>query len=343
MRYKWNLFNNFITDSLNKSNHSNISLIIQIILFLILLSFTEPFVLSNETSDIVVLIKAKIDAIRIKENPPKIKITDEQLKVADANKILEALVNYEKDPEWEVRHTTHLFIVKIANLQSENIKVRQEVVKRLAEAVYDKTDGGAGTLLKAFKEKDFNDGTKTLIRNRMSNINEGIVGGSITVWLCGIANIQEELPRLKELLIDEEAYANSSKNISKWYYTTAWAARLARARMGVKEDISKCIFLLESEIKKDPGKIHYMLDYLGYIRQPESIKCINSYLNSDLRLPSTNPGMLGEPVSGYVIDILADNLKDFPIKKEPGRGYKQEQIETARKWMSEHKKWQIIR
>ena len=59
-----------------------------------------------------------------------------------------------------------------------------------------------------------------------------------------------KLPQLKEFLIDEEDYDKNSKYMKIWYYTTAWTARLARARIGVKEDIEKCISLLESEIKR---------------------------------------------------------------------------------------------
>ena len=318
------------------------NLIKYIIVLLIILSLTEQFSVSNEKLSFDELVSSNIESARVRENPPAIKITDEQIKAADPNKILEDLLSYEKDQDSRVRSRTHRFIVRVANLHPDNVIVRQEVTKRLVMAEFDMSDRGAYRMMN-LTAKDFNNQSKTLIRQALINANLGKTGGDPSVWLCGIANIQEELPQLKEFLIDEEDYDKNSKYMKKWYYTTAWTARLARARMGVKEDIEKCISLLESEIKKNPYEIHSMLNYLEYIRQPESIKCLESYLNSDLRLPRTNPDEPGELISNYIIEILIDNLENFPIKKNVLRAYSPEQIDIARKWMSEQKEWQIIR
>ncbi|MBN2181412.1 MAG: hypothetical protein JW715_05825 [Sedimentisphaerales bacterium] len=313
------------------------------ILSMVLFASITEIVQCKEESNIEDLMKARIESARIRENPPEIKITDEQLKAADPNKLLDILAPYEEDTESFVRSVTHINIVKIANLHPDNTKVRQEVVRRLTEATYNRNDKPAGRLLMTFTAKDFSEPSKALIRQAMDNVNTGVVGGSLCVWLCGIADLQEEMPRLEKLMINEVAY-NKDPNMRyapKWYYTTGWAARLARARMGVKEDIEICVSLIEEEIDKNNN--FQLLDKLGYIRRPEAIKSLKKYLDSDKRLPRINENTPGSPYADYVLDILIDSLENFPIEKKPGRGYRSEQIETARKWMSKQSKWIIRR
>ncbi len=82
---------------------------------------------------------------------------------------------------------------------------------------------------------------------------------------------------------------------------------------------------------------------IGYIRQPEAIEFLKTYVFSDETIGQVSPPVPGEPVASYVIDILADCLENFPIEKRKGRGYKPEEMDLCRKWMSEQKEWKIIR
>jgi len=86
-----------------------------------------------------------------------------------------------------------------------------------------------------------------------------------------------------------------------------------------------------------------ILPQIAYIRQPEGIEYLNRYLDSDLRLPPTDPVEKGEPVARWVLDMLAGCIKDFPVEKKPGRSYAQDDVETARKWMADKSNWKIIR
>jgi hypothetical protein len=54
----------------------------------------------------------------------------------------------------------------------------------------------------------------------------------------------------------------------------------ARARMGVKEDILRCIDLVESHPDED-YRVTWLLHGLSYVRQPEVINYLQKYLNSD--------------------------------------------------------------
>lgn len=314
---------------------------IMILIFLIIsLFFTLSVRTQGEEKDIAELLRACMEQHRgpARKITKSVNITDELLQKSDPNKILDVLAPYENDPEWSVRHTNHLIIASLADIHPSP-KIRQEVATRLVKAALNKADGSAGTLLMEFRERDFNDTSKNIIREYISKD----TAGTLVVKLCGIANIKESLPRLEKLLIDEVKYQNdpNMKYGTPWYYTTEWHARLARARMGVKEDIDKCVNLIEREI--NINKKWQLLDNLGYIRQPKAIESLKKYTLSNLRLPSTTDKKEGELYASYIINILADNLENFPIPKREQRGYKQDQIELCRKWMSEQKEWKIIR
>jgi len=314
-------------------------------LLLIALIFQVNSAIAEEKVDVFKLLKAKMEHARgpARELTIDIRITDEQLKEADPHKVLALLAPYEKDSEWPVRHMTHYCIVRVANIHPTT-QVRQEVAKRLVEAEINGTDRGAFRLLMDFASKDFNDQSKALIRQALTQANIGKVGGDPSIWLCGVANMQDQLPHLKKLLIKEVAYRSDPKmrHLPKWYYTSGWAARLARARMGVKEDIDKCLELVDT-VENVDRKVTILLHHVGYIRQSAAIEYLKRYFLSDLRLSATNPGGLGEPVSNYLMPILADCLSNFPVKKRKARSYTKEEIELCRKWMSEQKKWVIIR
>ena len=112
--------------------------------------------------------------------------------------------------------------------------------------------------------------------------------------------------------------------------------------MGIKDDIDKCIELSESE-KDENERVLRILPNIGYIRQPESVKYLNKYLQSDKRLLPTNPGSLGESYASRILHIFAESFENFPIQKREQRGYRQDQIDLCRKWMAEQKEWKIIR
>lgn len=281
-------------------------------------------------------------AIQIRNNKHFKGISDEQLKAADPQAVLSLLAPYEKDPAWTVRRLAHLYGVRLADLHPIP-EVRQEVTKRLVEAIVNPDLHWSPQPYKwllTFKAGDFNSQTKTLIRQSL--MKDRHIDQKSLVLIVGVANIREELPRLKKLLIDEVAYKNDPNSFTKWYYTLGWKARLARARMGVEEDINRCIELVETEKFKGLGALNLLHD-LAYIRQPATIDVLKEYVFSDERLSPVKPTAPGEPVAAYVIDILADCISNLPIKKRDGRGYKQDEIELCRKWMSEQTEWEIIR
>jgi len=276
-------------------------------------------------------------------NKPFDGISDAELQTVDPQLLLSLLEPYEKDPVWMVRRLAYLYEVRLARLQPRP-EVRQEVVKRLIEGLITGRSKQATKWLLSFKAEDFSDATKEMIREALAQADIDKVGGAPSIWLCGVANMKDQLPRLKKLLINEVAYSSdpNMRHFPKWYYTSGWAARLARARIGVKEDIQKCIELVEKEAESNDR--HFMLLHdIGYIRQPAAINYLRQYLESDKRLPSVRAGTPGEPVSNYVMSILAESLRNYPVKRKEARNYTEQEIDRCRKWMSQQTTWQIIR
>lgn len=271
-------------------------------------------------------------------------INHQRLKTDDPCQILEILGKYENDPCWPVRKLAYLYEVELANLQPTK-EIRHEVSKRLVNALIDPNSGLSGdasSWLLTFREGDFSVESKKRIKDALLTKERPGIG---LIKIAGVAGTKETLPRLGELLIDEDVYRNNpnpNNQIRKWYYAVGWNARLARARMGIKGDIEKCIRLVDSEPHRGIGALTPLND-IGYIRQPEAIEFLKSYVFSDETIGQVELTVPGEPVASYVMGILTDCLENFPIKKKEQRGYTQEEIELFRKWMSEQKEWKIIR
>jgi len=285
-----------------------------------------------------------------RQNKPYVDISDAELKTGDPHLLLTLLEPYEKDPIWIVRRTAYFYEMKVARLHP-TAEVRQEVTKRLVEASITGSMKGATEWLLTFGQEDFSQQSKDLIREGLAKADIDKVGGDPSIWLCGVANMKDQLPHLKKLLINEVAYRSDPKmrHLPKWYYTSGWAARLARARMGVEDDIVKCIQLSDSLLRpngyfEERANIPEvkLLNDISYIAQPASIRYLQGYLQSDKKLLGPH-GKPWEPVASYVLDLLARRLKNFPIKRKRARFYSLDEIQRAREWMVQQKEWKIIR
>jgi len=295
-----------------------------------------------ESADISESLAANMEKMRNKE--PLSKITDEQLKAADPQQILSNLAAYENDPDWTVKRLAFRYEYQLANAQPTK-EIRQEVACRLVSEIITTKENPVTVYgwLTTFQEKDFSEKTRRLIHEQM---NKGIK--THVVLLCGIANMPEELPRLEKLLIDELAYEQKMQKEGHkgnyWYYTLGWRARLARARMGVKADIAKCIELIDTQ-KENYDLPTFLFPDLGYIRQPETMEYLKGYLYSDKKLPSDiSPELEGTPYAVWAMHILANSLENFPVKARESTGfYPPSELEIAKKWASEQTTWKIIR
>lgn len=310
-----------------------------IIIVLSFLLFPLQLVLSQEMTDIELTIREKIEnSLDPNQTPSKtVNITDDQLKTVNPQRLLEFLMSYDKNQSFFTRRLALLYEVRLAN-SHPTTQIRQEVTKRLVEGLIEKKSSISNNCyewLLTFKKDDFNKNSKEILRTAIATKNSS----SRILLIIGIADIKEILPRLQELAIDEKN--DRPDPTRKWYYKINWAARLAMARMGIKEEITKCIEMAESEQDSDE-RVKRVLPKIGYIRQPEAIEYLKKYLESSKRLPDID-NRPGPTYASRVVHILAESLENFPIKQKDARDYKEEEIALCRKWMSEQKEWKIIR
>jgi hypothetical protein len=250
------------------------------------------------------------------------------LRRADPKVVLKTTAPYEKDPSPEVRHLAYTLTWEAG--RRGDAAVRQQALERQLDAVADPSplvSQHAAKRVLDFPADAFTDKSKAALRTRLA---EPAPRREI-VLAAGLAGLRDELPRLEALLIDESAYERGPHS-GRWYGTSGWAARLARARLGVDADTARAIELVEAE-PDVVTRVTLLLKDLGYTRQPAALTKVREYLDSDERLPSTKPTAPGTPYAQYAIDVLAQYVDDFPVgRREPGL-YSENQITAARDWM----------
>jgi hypothetical protein len=244
----------------------------------------------------------------------------------DSKLVLPELQKYENHSDARVRCDAWVFEWAFA-VRDMDIGTRRAVVGRMAKACND-TDLAVVTAvtdrLLCMDKDDFNDEARDAIRGIMAS---GHPDGKV-VALCGVADMRDEIPRLRAMLVDETKLEPSMR------YQAFWRARLALARMGSQTDITQCIKVVKSE--PDPvRRVTMLLRHLAFTRQPEVIPVLQGYLDSEERFPSEDD-VVGLPYSKYALDVLARTHQAFPVEHDRALGYKQAEIDTAREWMKTH-------
>jgi len=300
-----------------------------------------------DQSEIENLLTTKMNAIRQQQPDPT---SDAVIAKKYGVKLLPYLEQYRKDTSDRVRWRAHALLWLVGE-KSESTSDRQNIVEMLVEALEDKEplmwQAVSGWLL-SFKADDFSPGSKGLLHKHLTTKKPP----NQIVLICGVADMKSELPRLQKFLIDESKVKPETGQ-GYWWGTLSWAARRARARMGVEEYIERCIQLVNSEPDLTRRLTHLIRKDLQYIRQPRVVDVLRKYLDSDQKLPPLLPrGMEGKkpeiedrysiPYAQYAAAALAEILVGFPVKKHAG-GYSDEEINLCRQWMREQTKWDIIR
>jgi hypothetical protein len=160
-------------------------------------------------------------------------------------------------------------------LDVNDVQARQRIVARLLVGVRDDAynSGYLAARLLQFTSRDFSEESRQLVREMLLR---GLVETQMNargeiILLAGVADLKSELPRLKQFIDEhegklkqqhEENLAEWARTVEKmperrqarfadslleqyWQSSLVWDALRARARMGVKEDIARCIELVE--------------------------------------------------------------------------------------------------
>lgn len=152
--------------------------------------------------------------------------------------------------------------------------------------------------------------------------------------------IAEDPNAKAELLKREKTLSALRNNVAPWEASKFWACLRARARMGVKEDIARCIKLMES-YQSENRKLGFGLKDISYVRQPEVVDYIYLYLKSDKMCPDLGADVIRISYAQRAAMLLATMLEGFP-----GNQYHYENekiIKYCREWMAKQKEWKIIR
>lgn len=243
---------------------------------------------------------------------------------------LDLLAPYEQHDSARIRWVAYAHYWSLG-VSSADPGIRQQVTSRLVDACNDPASlvwQYASRRLLSFEEADFTDASKAALHRLLR---DDRLRRKDIIWVVGVADMREELPTLKSLLVDESKYMTSLHS-GKWYGGTSWPARLARARMGSQEDVRRAIELVKLE--KDPIiRVGKLLRALAYTRQPVALEYIATFLDSDGRFPplkKNDPGIL---YAQYAMDALARYVPSFPAKTDNIGAHTQADIIRAREWM----------
>lgn len=295
--------------------------------------------LADQTDILIERLSLRISRIRDKIQVPsvdKIRISEEEIAAADPNRVLTWLMSVEIGENYIIGRPIYWYQWRLAR-QNKSTRIRQQVCENLVKTLVGPKRPfrlPAFKWLMTFDESYFSETSKNIIRGELSKDKPD----RDMIFLCGIANISEELPRLETLLIDEFEYREKARH-PIWYRTHGFAARLARARMGVQEDIEKCIQLI------DTAHLTYKLELLhliGYIRQPEAIRYLHTCLNSNEYMPPDHD-VPRRDLSRRAMHALTLCLSDFPVEYHEHRIYSRGKIDLSRNWMDQQTEWKIIR
>jgi hypothetical protein len=252
---------------------------------------------------------------------------------------------YTEDPNPRVVRRAHSMMFTILE-NSTDPSERQTIIGEMIDDVADANNAGdrgriLGRLADFARTSDFTDHSKEILRELVA-----VHSWRELVLVVGVAAMKSELPRLQAIIDDLEGKLKqqyqppSPREGSYWEGSVLWAALRARARLGVTEDIQRCIDMVEAH--PDPGyRGGWLLRELSYVRQPEVVAYLSEYLQTNQPLPWAGDDAIVGTYAQRAASALAWMLEDFPTK--PGRSIGQRDIETIRKWMAERTEWRIIR
>lgn len=268
------------------------------------------------------------------ESPVPLSAVDAKLKQSDPKQSLSLLKNHIKDEKSKGMKAV-LYVNRVAELHPQ-AEVRKEVVDILVMHCSDQNVGRRcyEYLIREFQAKDFSKSSKDIIKQKLHNDPSSEYEYNRIIRLSGMANMQDQVPRLNEVIAERTKKLESIKPTEiPWYLTRIWEVRLAKARMGVKEDIDWCVSKIKEEIDTNPRFSNLLFDDLGYIRHPESVELLKEYFLSDRNLPPTE---VEESFTNYLMPIMRQNLVGFPELREiqdKTRSFTQEEIQTCKEWV----------
>jgi hypothetical protein len=257
------------------------------------------------------------------------------------------LEKYLQDSDPAVRLGAQSYIMH-TGLKSSDQKERQKVVEIILQCRKDDRYDPVSSDLLSFNTSDFSEKAKEILHNQLGKNPKN----KTLLLVIGVADMRSELDTLKKIADSASKPKNREREdegtISRKKFSSyAFAALQARARMGVKEDIQKCIDLVEA-CPDEEFRVNGLLERLSYVRQPEVVEYIRKYYMMDKVEPSG-----GSDYADLAGEALSLMLRDFPKYKQEGKPTsrtvqqqieaKQVLLEKNRGWIKQQTHWDIIR
>lgn len=228
------------------------------------------------------------------------------LEKVSPGKVLAELKKYAGDPDSRVRGRTFDLAGRVLKRSADRGTREQALRYMLSMVVSDPEpltarSSSESLVARDLRAADFTDEMKQWIHGLVQQKNRY----PADLLLAGIADVQSARPRLNELAPQQ------------------WAACLALARMGDKQQIDYCIAKFKAE--GNTVRRIWLLGNIAYIRQPEAIAVLVQDVFSEKREPSTDPeDYPGMPYSYRALEYLLMSVDGIPQTMN---------IAVARKWL----------
>lgn len=339
--------------------HRKIPLSLSLIVgFMFILSASSLLWAGNPKS----LEEAIADKVKTRRQNPKALIdTRDFVGHYDDAAIVAQAIDLRNDPNRPVKQFG-IQLLSAVGRKSDKPDIRKKVVKAFVEGLNDQyVYENCARLLKGYQRADFSQESKTGLKQHFDEV---ISKGSRDrhardiILLIGVADMQTEMDSL-QAIIDNVTEPLKITDIRKPWHRRAFAALKAKARMGDKNAIQRCISLVDS-VSDEDFKVLKLLNDISYIRQPEGIDYIKRFLYSDKKQSSGGPDTMVYPYSYYAAEYLEKLIVGFPGKLDVwpiyrkkrgiGLGFRDKWPlfssyygEYCKQWLEEQTSIQIIR
>lgn len=258
---------------------------------------------------------------------------NEFIRSADPVVAFEVLQTFEQDASPDVRY--YVFWTEenlLYSSQSLSLELRRQIIERLVRAICFDPDEVVSYSLRGSYDPgywgvdDFTEQAKAWIREQLGSPNPR----NSVMLLSGLAGLQDQMPRLKELRSTDDDYlAIADDPVALTLLSVrGWQARVALARLGSPEDIAHCIEKIESSPDLYT-RVRRLLRRYEYIRQPDVIPILQRYLERDDIVDEGST-----PAGYYAQKILEQIVEGFPVNVD---------LATARVWMRAQTEFKIKR
>lgn len=207
---------------------------------------------------------------------PRTHVVEELVNMGDDG--ISILLPYLESEDREVRRKVYGLFMGVGKRHSEPER-RREFVEWVAAGLQDTENRrDVAGLLQSFQPEDFSNRAQDFIRVEMERLDPQSQFGNYVMLLVGVAGMVDQLPRLQEVV---DRYGPLDATNPRWYASPAFTALRVRARLGVEEDVHRCIDLVERHPEPDIRVASLFANYLSYVRRPEVVRYLWGYIESD--------------------------------------------------------------